>query len=64
MGYGYSSREINGGSCLAMLGDKCVAIAFDLRLGNQALTINCDFEKVLIISICLGARADRLDRAN
>lgn len=39
-------REINGGSCLAMLGDKCVAIACDLRLGNQALTINCDFEKV------------------
>lgn len=39
-------RELNGGSCLAMLGDKCVAIACDLRLGNQALTINCDFEKV------------------
>ena len=29
-----------------MLGDKCVAIACDLRLGSQALTINCDFEKV------------------
>ena len=39
-------REINGGSCIAMLGDRCVAIACDLRLGNQALTITCDFEKV------------------
>ena len=39
-------REINGGSCIAMLGDKCVAIACDLRLGNQALTVNCNFEKV------------------
>jgi 20S proteasome subunit beta 3 len=29
-----------------MLGDRCVAIACDLRLGNQALTVNCDFEKV------------------
>ncbi|KAK9899836.1 N-terminal nucleophile aminohydrolase [Cystobasidium minutum MCA 4210] len=38
--------EINGGSCIAMLGDKCVAIACDLRLGNQALTVNCNFEKV------------------
>ena len=41
-----ASREINGGSCIAMLGDKCVAIACDLRLGNQALTVNCNFEKV------------------
>lgn len=29
-----------------MLGDGCVAIACDLRLGNQALTISCNFEKV------------------
>lgn len=29
-----------------MLGDKCVAIACDTRLGNQALTVNCNFEKV------------------
>lgn len=55
IGYHRSSREINGGSCLAMLGDKCVAIACDLRLGNQALTINCDFEKVLIILSYSGA---------
>ena len=42
----FTYREINGGSCIAMLGDKCVAIACDLRLGNQALTVNCNFEKV------------------
>lgn len=29
-----------------MVGEGCVAIACDLRLGNQALTIACNFEKV------------------
>lgn len=42
-----------------MLGDKCVAIACDLRLGNQALTINCDFEKV-----CGGWRSYSMVQAN
>jgi hypothetical protein len=46
LGHCFDYREINGGSCIAMLGDKCVAIACDLRLGNQALTVNCNFEKV------------------
>lgn len=38
--------EYNGGSVVAMVGKDCVAIACDLRLGNQALTISCDHEKV------------------
>lgn len=29
-----------------MVGSNCVAIACDLRLGNQALTVACNFEKV------------------
>jgi len=29
-----------------MVGKGCVAIACDLRLGNQALTVACNFEKV------------------
>ena len=29
-----------------MVGKECVAIACDLRLGNQALTVACNFEKV------------------
>ena len=39
--------ELNGGSVVAMVGKDCVAIAGDLRLGNQALTIACNHEKVL-----------------
>ena len=31
---------------VAMVGKDCVAIASDLRLGNQALTVACNFEKV------------------
>jgi hypothetical protein len=38
--------ELNGGSVVAMVGKECVAIACDLRLGNQALTVACNFEKV------------------
>ncbi|GAA5911845.1 hypothetical protein JCM6882_005216 [Rhodosporidiobolus microsporus] len=41
-----SIMELNGGSCIAMVGKNCVAIACDLRLGNQALTVACNFEKV------------------
>ena len=37
--------ELNGGSVVAMAGKNCVAIASDLRLGNQALTIATNFEK-------------------
>ena len=31
---------------MAMTGKNCVAIASDLRLGNQALTVATNFEKV------------------
>jgi 20S proteasome subunit beta 3 len=38
--------QLNGGSVIAMIGKDCVAIASDLRLGNQALTVSTNFEKV------------------
>jgi hypothetical protein len=38
--------EYNGGSVVAMVGKGCVAIASDLRLGNQALGISSNFQKV------------------
>jgi 20S proteasome subunit beta 3 len=38
--------EYNGGAVIAMLGKECVAIATDLRLGNQAMGISSDFSKV------------------
>lgn len=38
--------EYNGGSVVAMVGKRCVAIASDLRLGNQALGISSNFQKV------------------
>ena len=31
---------------IAMVGKECVAIASDLRLGNQALGISSNFQKV------------------
>eukprot|EP00088_Acartia_fossae_P032089 TRINITY_DN3289_c0_g1_i1.p1 TRINITY_DN3289_c0_g1~~TRINITY_DN3289_c0_g1_i1.p1 ORF type:complete len:206 (+),score=52.66 TRINITY_DN3289_c0_g1_i1:39-656(+) len=36
----------NGGAVVAMTGDKCVAIASDLRFGQQLSTISTDFPKV------------------
>jgi 20S proteasome subunit beta 3 len=42
--------EYNGGSVVAMRGKNCVAIACDLRLGNQALTVACNFDKVFPVS--------------
>jgi 20S proteasome alpha/beta subunit len=41
-----SIMDYNGGSVVAMVGKECVAIACDLRLGNQALIVASDFEKV------------------
>lgn len=38
--------ELNGGSVVAMVGKDCVAIASDLRLGNQAVGIAANFDKV------------------
>lgn len=37
---------IEGGSVVAMVGKDCVAIASDLRLGNQSLGLSNKFEKV------------------
>ncbi|KAA1090419.1 proteasome core particle subunit beta 3 [Puccinia graminis f. sp. tritici] len=45
-----SIMELNGGSVVAMVGKGCVAIACDLRLGNQALTVACNFEKVFQVT--------------
>lgn len=41
-----SIMHYNGGSVIAMMGKECVAIASDLRLGNQAVGISRDHEKV------------------
>lgn len=38
--------QYNGGSVIAMVGKDCVAIAGDLRLGNQAMGISSNFDKV------------------
>jgi len=38
--------DYNGGSVVAMVGKECVAIASDLRLGNQALGISSNFQRV------------------
>lgn len=37
---------IDGGACVAMVGKDCVAIACDLRLGLQALTVSNNFPKI------------------
>ena len=36
----------NGGSVVAMVGKDCVAIASDMRLGQQAIGVAHNFEKV------------------
>ncbi|KAJ2221039.1 proteasome core particle subunit beta 3, partial [Coemansia sp. RSA 485] len=41
-----SIMEYNGSAIVAMVGKNCVAIAADKRLGQQALTVDMDFEKV------------------
>ncbi|KAK9455518.1 nucleophile aminohydrolase [Dipodascopsis uninucleata] len=38
--------SINGGSVVAMTGKDCVAIACDLRLGMQSITVSNDFPKI------------------
>lgn len=45
-----SIMEYNGGSVIAMTGKNCVAIATDLRLGNQALLVSNTFPKVFSIT--------------
>jgi 20S proteasome subunit beta 3 len=41
-----SPFSINGGAAVAMVGKDCVAIACDLRLGLQALTVSNNFPKI------------------
>ncbi|KAF8518644.1 20S proteasome subunit beta 3 [Hysterangium stoloniferum] len=45
-----SIMELNGGSVVAMVGKNCVAIASDMRLGNQALTVATNFEKIFPVT--------------
>ena len=41
--------DYNGGSVIAMVGKDCVAIASDLRLGNNALAVSSNFQRVCSI---------------
>jgi len=45
-----SPFDINGGACVAMVGKDCVAIACDLRLGMQALTVSNNYPKIFSFS--------------
>ncbi|CUA70148.1 20S proteasome subunit beta 3 [Rhizoctonia solani] len=45
-----SIMQLNGGSVVAMAGKNCVAIASDLRLGNQALTLGGGFERIFPVT--------------
>ncbi|KAJ6621142.1 20S proteasome subunit beta 3 [Mycena sp. CBHHK59/15] len=45
-----SIMDYNGGSVIAMVGKDCVAIACDLRLGNQALGVSSNFQKIFPIT--------------
>jgi 20S proteasome subunit beta 3 len=40
------SCSSDGGACVAMVGKDCVAIACDLRLGLQSLTVSNNFPKI------------------
>ena len=42
--------EYNGGSVVAMIGDQCVAIACDKRLGANMTTISTNFPKIFEIT--------------
>jgi len=41
--------EYNGAAAIAAMGDKCVCIATDTRLGQQQLTVSTEFQKVFQI---------------
>ncbi|THG92846.1 hypothetical protein EW026_g8202 [Hermanssonia centrifuga] len=45
-----SIMQYNGGSVIAMVGKDCVAIASDLRLGVQSLSISSNFEKIFPVT--------------
>ncbi|KAG4301083.1 hypothetical protein PCK1_002782 [Pneumocystis canis] len=42
--------DYNGGTCVAMLGKNCVAIASDLRLGQGGVMIHNDFSKIIPVT--------------
>ena len=48
-----SIQEYNGGSVVAMVGKDCVAIACDMRLGQQSIGIAMNFEKVRPVMVVL-----------
>lgn len=45
--------SINGGAAVAMIGKDCIAIASDLRLGQQSLGVSNNFEKFSVLVIKL-----------
>ncbi|KIP04077.1 hypothetical protein PHLGIDRAFT_93948 [Phlebiopsis gigantea 11061_1 CR5-6] len=45
-----SIMQYNGGSVIAMVGKDCVAIASDLRLGVQSLSIATNFQKIFPVT--------------
>ncbi|KAI6031425.1 hypothetical protein PISMIDRAFT_671280 [Pisolithus microcarpus 441] len=45
-----SIMEYNGGSVIAMVGKDCVAIASDLRFGNQSLGIASNFQRMFPVT--------------
>ncbi|KAJ1943351.1 proteasome core particle subunit beta 3, partial [Linderina macrospora] len=45
-----SIMEYNGSAVVAMVGKNCVAIAADKRLGQRALTVDMNFQKVFSIT--------------
>jgi 20S proteasome alpha/beta subunit len=51
--------EYNGGSVVAMIGKDCVAIASDLRLGQQQVGVASNFDKVSLLG-SQGSQADQL----
>ena len=42
--------ELNGGSCLAMAGKGCVALAVDRRFGLKGQLVSTDAKRVLKVS--------------
>jgi 20S proteasome subunit beta 3 len=47
--------SLNGGSVVAMVGKDCVAIASDLRLGQQAIGVAHNFDKVSCHVRCMSS---------
>ena len=54
--------EANGGSVVAMIGKDCVAIASDLRLGNQAIGVAHNFDKVSFWVLDIPKNVDQAEK--